>query len=92
MHSKLGEFLAWGDNFRREFKKELRLIIVVTLGFTIAFTWRQTVFDTAQDFVQRLTHIQSSAALSILTSGFITLISLIIILLTSKLLRDNPHL
>lgn len=86
----LHHFFVGGDNFKKEFRRQMRLLIIITLGFTIAFTWRQTVFDISQEIVSWITHIQESALSSVLTSTFITLISLIVIYITSKLLKDKP--
>jgi ABC-type Fe3+ transport system permease subunit len=67
------------------------MLIIVTLGFTIAFTWRQTIFDTSQSIVNFFLHIQNSAALSILTSIFITLLAVLLVYLTAHLLKDDPE-
>ena len=61
----------------------------MALGFTIAFTWRQTIFDISQTFVHLITNIENSTALTILTSSFITLFSLGLIYLTSYFLKDS---
>lgn len=84
-------FIFGGDGFKKEVKRQIRLLIIVTLGFTIAFTWRQTIFDTVQSIVKLITHVQGSAAASILTSAAITLISLLFILLTSYFLQDRAR-
>lgn len=75
--------------FKREFKRQARLLIIVTLGFTIAFTWRQTVFDLSLAVVRFITHFESTSALSILASILITILSLSLIYLTSYWLRDS---
>lgn len=77
------------NNYRKEFRHELRMLIVVTLGFTIGFTWRETIFDLSWAFIQWLTHAQGTASLSILTSTFITLICIGLIYLTSYLLKPK---
>ena len=40
------------NNYLKEFRHELRLLIVVTLGFTIGFTWRETIFDLSWALMQ----------------------------------------
>ncbi len=77
------------NNYRKEFRHELRLLIVVTLGFTIGFTWRETIFDVSWAFIQWLTHAEKAPALSFLTSVFITLICVGLIYLTSYLLKEK---
>ena len=76
--------------FKREFRRQIRMLIIITLGFTIAFTWRQTVFDLSQNFVKFITNIQGSSTLSIITSVFITILALIIIYVTAHFLKQDP--
>jgi hypothetical protein len=78
-------------NQRREFKKELRLLIVFTFGFTIAFTWRQTIFDLTSDLIQSALSVENNSSLTILTSFFITIISVAIIYTTSYFLKDADY-
>jgi hypothetical protein len=75
---------------KNEFKRQLKFLILVTLGFTIAFTWRQTVFDISKTILQVITHVEETASLSILASVLITLVSLGVIYLTSRWLKDKP--
>ncbi|MBI3333998.1 hypothetical protein HYZ97_00750 [Candidatus Pacearchaeota archaeon] len=89
MREHIKRFLFGGENFKQEFKAQLRLLIVVTLGFTIAFSWRQTFFDSTQRIVQLITHVQDTTGLSILSSLSITIISLIIIWGTTAWLSDE---
>jgi len=90
MKKTIHRFFIGGQNFKSEFKRQARLLIIITLGFTIAFTWRQTIFDLSQALVNIIIHVKSSTSASILTSAFITFISLILIYLTSKLLKERP--
>ena len=89
MKKRLYNFFIGGEKFKGEFKRQLRLLIIMALGFTIAFTWRQTIFDISQTFVHLITNIENSTALTILTSSFITLFSLGLIYLTSYFLKDS---
>ena len=75
---------------KNEFKRQLKFLIGVTFGFTIAFSWRQTIFDISESLVKFITHIESTATLSIFASIVITLVSLGAIYLSSKWLRDTP--
>ena len=83
-------FFRASRKFRKEYRKELRTLIIVTLGFTIAFTWRQTLFDISQSFVQWITHVQTSASSSLMASIFITLVCLSLIWVTSHLIKESP--
>jgi len=75
--------------FKNEFRREMRLLIIITLGFTIAFTWRQTLFDLSLSLMRWVTNIQSSAALSVLASILITVISILIIYFSSHFLKGR---
>jgi len=83
------ELIAGGRGFRRELKKELKTLLIVTLGFTIAFTWRQTIFDLSLVFLSLVTNITDQTELSLLAAFFITLFSLGLIYLTSHFLQDD---
>jgi hypothetical protein len=89
MKKKISQFFTIGRRFKKEFRRQLRMMIVVTLAFTIAFTWRQTTFDISQNFIKWLTNIQSSSLSSILTSTFITLLSLVLIFIASHFFKEN---
>jgi hypothetical protein len=89
MQHSINSFSREGSQFMREFRRQIRMTIVVTLGFTIAFTWRQTIFDISQNIVEFFTHVQGSIKLSILTSTFITILSLLLVYLTSHFLKKD---
>ena len=88
MRKWLGLFMG-ERSFRREFKREFKTLLIVTLGFTIAFTWRQTIFDLSLKLLGWITNITDSTELSLLNAFAITLISLALISLTSYFLRDD---
>ena len=75
--------------FKEEHRKELRLFIILTLSFTIAFTWRQTIFDASQSLINFFVEIKSSTYASIITSTFITLVSILLIRLTSHIFKKS---
>ena len=79
------------SKFKREFRRQMRSFIVVFLGFTIAFTWRQTIFDISTSLMEAITHIKNSSTLSILSSIFITLVSILLIYRTSNLLKEDYY-
>lgn len=79
-----------GRRYKKEFKRQARSLIIITLGFTIAFTWRQTIFDLSQSLVQLITKTNGSG-LSILTSTFITILSVILILTTTHFLKNEEY-
>lgn len=89
MRRKIKNLFVLGSRFKKEFRRQARMFITFALGFTIAFTWRQTIFDVSQSFLQYLFHLEHAATLSVLASIFITLISLIIIYIASFYLKDS---
>jgi hypothetical protein len=92
MKRGISNLFVEGESFKREFRKQVRMLIVFTFGFTMAFTWRQTIFDLSLTAVQFVTHIKNSAELSLLSSVLITIVSLIVIFLASHWLKDgNGH-
>lgn len=86
--NKINHFFIGGQNFRKEFIRQFRMLVVVTIGFTIAFSWRQTIFDAIEKTIETLFRT-SQVYSSILTSTFITLLGLLIILLSSYLVKEN---
>ncbi|MFH1501325.1 MAG: hypothetical protein ABIE22_05275 [archaeon] len=86
---QVNEALFTKRSFTNEFRTQVRLFIVFTLGFTIAFTWRQTIFDLSFEFIQFITDIKDSAAASLLASVLITIVSLVAIYLASHWLKDE---
>ena len=89
MRKNFKNFFVPGRRFKNEFKRQIRMLVVVTLSFTIAFTWRQTIFDISLSIMKFITHLDSSFGLSLLSSILITFISLILIYFTSKWLKDK---
>ncbi len=83
------DFIIHGKNFRKDFKHQMKTLVVVGAGFTIAFTWRQTVFDISKRVVQFVTNIRDSSILSIATSIFTTVFSLVLVLLVIYLLKER---
>jgi len=75
--------------FNEELRRQIRMVIIVTFGFTIAFTWRQTLFDISKSLMNFLLNIENSAALSIAASIFVTFLSIIIIYLSAHFLKDK---
>lgn len=77
-------------SFRTEFKRQMRLAITAAIGFTIAFAWRNAVFDTFLLYVSRVLDVSADHYLSeIYTAIAITLFGVLLILITSKLLRER---
>ena len=76
-----------GKNFKGEFRKQIRLALAAAVGFIIAFAWKDFVFKITGDFlskVLKLSAITSALAVSI----FLTFIGVLIILISSRILRE----
>ena len=80
----LYRFFIGSDVMRKEFWKEVRVLIIFTLGFTIAFTWRQTLFDAMESLVKFFVDIKSNVGLSVTTSAITTIFCLFLLYLTAR--------
>jgi hypothetical protein len=77
-------------SFRKEFKRQIRFAIVAAIGFSVAFAWRQAIFDAFQNYVSRVLDIQPGHYLTeIYTAITITVVGVLLIMLTSKILKEK---
>ena len=89
MGRRINRLIQRGGSFKREFRQQIRMLIMLALAFTIAFAWRETTFNLSKSFVLFITQVKSSSLATILTSVFITLICVILILITTSALKDE---
>ena len=76
-------------SFKSEFRRQIKLAIVAAVGFLIAYAWRESIFDTFQSFIARMLDVTPDHFLTeVYTSIFMTIVGVIIIFISSKLLRD----
>ena len=76
-------------SFKSEFKKQLRYAITASIGFTVAFAWRNAIFDTFQEVVSRALNVTPEHFLTqTYTAIIITIVAVAAIFATSKVLRD----
>jgi hypothetical protein len=88
---KFSNYTFIGNNYKEEFRKQMRSIIVLTLGFTIAFAWRETIFQWSKSLTAWITHSNNGGSVTG-ASIFITLFCVLLIFLTSRWLKDkNPY-
>jgi len=74
-------------NFKREFRKQLRLALAAAAGFIVALAWKDFIFKATGDFLSKfleLNPLTSAFAVSI----FLTFIGVLIIWISSKLLKE----
>ncbi len=88
MRRSIWNFIG-SKNIKKEYRRQLKLLITFTLGFTIAFTWRQTTFDLSLALVSFVTKIKNSSTLSILSSTLITVVSVVLIYFSSHWLKER---
>jgi hypothetical protein len=76
-------------SFRKELRRQIRLAIIAAVGFTVAFAWRNAIFDFFHNFVSRLLDVAPDHYLTeTYTAIAITIAGVLFILITSKLLKE----
>ena len=76
-------------SFRQEFKRQLRLALTAAIGFTVAFAWREAIFSFFQNITSRILDVEQGHYLSqTYTSLLITLVGVLLIFISAKMLRD----
>lgn len=84
------EILKTSRSFKKEFKRQIRLAIVAAIGFTIAYSWKESVFSAFQTYVTRILEVAPDHYLTkVYTSLAITLAGVIIIFITSNFLKEK---
>jgi len=77
-------------SFRKEFRRQLRLAIIAAIGFSVAFAWRNAIFKIFLEFTSRFLDIPQNHYLTeTYTAISITIAGVILISITSKLLREK---
>jgi len=71
-------------NFRKELKRQLRYAIAAAVGFLIIYAWRESILRFTELIV-----VKTQDGVSWISSALIiTIIGVLIIILSSKLLKD----
>ena len=77
-------------SFRKEFRRQIRFAITAAVGFTIAFAWRESIFDLFQNFISRFFDLTAGHySTELYTALAITIMGVLIIFITSKILRED---
>jgi len=77
-------------SFKKEFKRQVRMAVTAAIGFTIAFAWKESVFDAVLNFTSRLLDLAPEHySTKIYAAIFVTLLGVLLIFLTSKMLREK---
>lgn len=75
--------------FKSEFKRQIRLALTAAAGFLIAYAWRDAIFSAFESFLSRFLDITPGHYLTeTYTAIFTTIVGVLIIFISSKLLRD----
>ena len=87
---KIHHLIKTKRSFKQEFKKQIRFAITAAIGFTIAFSWREAVFDLFLNFTSRILDLSvEHYSTKIYTAISVTLFGVILIFFTAKLLKDK---
>lgn len=84
---KIRNFFILGNQYKAELRSQIKSLILFTMGFTIAFTWREYSFESTKKLIKWLTGTQGSGALG--AAFFITFICLFLMLLTSYYFKEK---
>jgi len=77
-------------SFKQEFKKQIRFAVTAAIGFIIAFSWREAVFDMFLNLTSRLLDLSiDHYSTKIYTATIITVFGVLLIFFTSKILKDK---
>lgn len=76
-------------SFRKEFKRQLKYAIAAAVGFLIAFSWREAVWDSTKGLVDKFSENLQFMTSAIFTALIITAVGVMIILLSAKLLKEK---
>ena len=76
-------------SFRREFKRQVKYAVMAAVGFIIAFAWRDAIINSTREIVSKFEETTKGIGVEISTSIVITIVGVLIILISSRLLRDR---
>lgn len=85
---KFSNYTFVGKKYKDEFRKQMRSVIVLTLGFSIAFAWREAIFDWSRSVTAWITH-SSNGGSATGAATFITIVCILLIILTTRWLKDK---
>ena len=76
------------SNFRKELKRQLRYAIAAACGFMIIFAWKDAIWTFTKDIVEKFEKTTSLASTNIIAALLISIVGVLIIVISSKLLKD----
>jgi len=75
-------------SFKSELKRQFRLAVTAAIGFIIAWTWKDAIVSLISSLTQKITGVNSPIPLASLSALTTTLLGVILILITSKILEE----
>ena len=75
------------QKFKVEFRKQLRLAFAAAVGFIIAFSWRNFIFELTRDWVIAISTFLSPNLINLVTSLIITFFGVLVIWFSSKVFK-----
>jgi len=76
-------------SLRKEFKSQVRFALIAAVGFVIAFAWRNTIWDSSRLLIEKFSTAAGVVLTDVYTALFITFFGVILLIITSKLLKDK---
>lgn len=73
-------------NFKNEFKKQIKLAIAAAVGFLIVFAWRDFILKITGETLNKFLELNPISS-ALLISIIITVIGILIIVISSKILK-----
>ena len=76
-------------SFKKEFRRQLRLALIAAIGFTVAFAWRNAIYNSAQSLITIFTEQTRVILNELLTALTVTVLAVIAIFITSRILKEK---
>lgn len=89
MRRKISNYFYVGHKYREEVRKQIRSFILFTLGFTIAFTWREYTFEESKRLIKWITGTGGTGAFG--AALFITFVCVGLMLLASYYFKNERN-
>ena len=75
-------------NFRKELKRQLRYAIAAACGVLIIYAWKDAIWTFTRDLVEKIEQATVIVSTNIVAALIISVIGVLIIIISSKLLKD----
>ena len=76
------------SKFKKEFKKQIRLAIAASVGFIIAYSWRDFIVVSVKSLVGENFFINNQNIINLSSALILTFIGVVIIFISSKILKE----